>query len=498
MTRRNPRTTRREPGPVDRLPPHSVEAEAATLGCVVLDAKACLVEVANRVRGEAFYDLRHQVLFHALLELQNAGSAIDLITLRQYLKDKGRLADAGGDEYVMALPDQAASALNLEEYLRIVHEKWILRRMVQLCGAIGDRVNEYAGEASALVAEVQADMMNLPTAQTGGPRPLGAWAEPLQQTLENYARGRGLLTGLPTGFAYWDKVCAGMHPAEVIVIGGDPGMGKTSLVMNVAERVAVEGHNPVGVISLEMSGEDLTLRLACSRVRVNFHKLRTGTPLKSELAAVKEAMTQLMDPAQVPIYVDDAGGLTLPEVRARLRAMKHRYDIRLAVVDYLQLVALTREQAFMGMAAGYADVARGLQQAAKELKIPIIVVSQLSNEGRKRGKNERPRLTDFRETGAIGDVANFAGILWRRPLEAEAEKALREAIANDPMGNHVLQVQMEILKNKNGPSGSSMQFLFQRWCMRFEDLQHPSQEPERELAMGAAGANAPEDTDELL
>jgi len=234
------------------------------------------------------------------------------------------------------------------------------------------------------------------------------------------------------------------------------------------------GGNPVGILSLEMSAEDLILRLVCSRTRVNFHKLRTGCATKEELEIVRDALPHVMNEKETPIYIDDTSGLTIFEVRSRLRAMKHRYGIRLAVVDYLQLVALTREQMFLGMAAGYADVARGIQQAAKELEIPIIVLSQLSNEGRKRGRNEKSKLTDFRETGAIGDVANFAGILWRPPLETEEEEKLRAAIGSDPMGEHTLAVQMEVLKNKNGPSGMGIQFNFQRWCMRFEDLQYPS------------------------
>jgi replicative DNA helicase len=211
---------------------------------------------------------------------------------------------------------------------------------------------------------------------------------------------------------------------------------------------------------------------------VNFHKLRTGCPTEAELQKLLAIFPKVVN---APIILDDAGGLTMHEVRSRLRAMKHRHGIRLAIVDYLQLISLTKEQMFLGAASGYADVARGLQQAAKELQIPIIIISQLSNEGRKRKKHERPKLTDFRETGAIGDVANFAGILWRRELEPEEEEKLRDAIKADPMGNHVLELQMDIIKNKNGPSGTAMGLEFMRWCMRFEDLQYKSKEDEPEL-----------------
>ena len=465
---------------LDRLPPHDIPNEQGVLGCVLLAPRECLTEVANKFKGqkEAFYDLRHQMIFDALLEMQNAGVAIDVITLQEHLKKTGRLEQVGGIPYLSQLQDTVPSAANLEYYLNIVFEKWILRRMVRTCTDAVGRIYDYTGEVTALVAEVQNDILNLPSPTAAGPKHVGAYAASLKARVDNYARGVGMITGLPTGYRYWDKVFGGMHKTEVIILGGDPGSGKTSLAMNVVERVAVDGGNPVGVMSLEMSAEDLILRLACSKTRVNFHKLRTGCATKEELELIRDAMPHIMDEGETPIYMDDSGGLTMFEVRSRLRAMKHRHGIRLAVVDYLQLVALTREQMFLGMAAGYADVARGIQQAAKELEIPIIVLSQLSNEGRKRGKNERPKLTDFRETGAIGDVANFAGILWRPPLKEEEDEKLRAAIAADPMGEHMLAVRMEVLKNKNGPSGTGIEFNFLRWCMRFEDLQYESKGPE--------------------
>lgn len=459
---------------LDRLPPHSDEAEQGVLGCVLLAPKECLSEVATKFRGkhEPFYDPRHQVIFGTLLAMQDDGVEIDVITLQQRLKDRGALEQCGGIAYILQLQDAVPSAANLEFYLGIVLEKWILRTMVQRCTEVVGRIYDYEGDVTHLVEEVQSDILNLPTASTSGPKHIGAYTGQLEDRLNRYARGIGMITGLPTGFRYLDKLVCGMHPTEVFVIGGDPGSGKTSLAMNIAERVAVDGGNPVGVLSLEMSAEDLIMRLACSKTRVNFHKLRTGHATKEDLELMKDALPHIKNKEECPIYLDDASGLTMFEVRSRLRAMVHRYGIRLALVDYLQLVALTKEQMFLGMAGGYGEVTRGIQQAAKELKIPIIVLSQLNNEGRKRGKNERPKLTDFRETGAIGDVANFAGILWRPPMNDEEEMKNRDAISVDPMGNHVLMVRMEVLKNKNGPSGTGVEFEFLRWCMRFEDLKY--------------------------
>lgn len=481
---------RREPATVnlsksERLPPHSPEAEAAVLGCVLLQPKECLTEAVSRLKGNklAFYDLRHQTIFAHLLDMQTAGQSIDTITLMQHLKDAQALEQIGGLAFLSALPDAVESTGMLDAYLKIVIEKWQLRVMIHTCTNAVGLCYEWKENVNELIDTIQDDVLNLPTASAEGPQPLREHSAALVDRLDRYARGIGMITGLPTGFRYWDRTVAGLHPKDIVILGGDPGAGKTSLAMNVAERVAIDGGNAVGVCSLEMGSEDLILRLACSRARVNFHKLRTGGASKDDLGRVRALLPELMNEEKTPIYLDEGSGLTLVEIRSRLRAMKHRYDIRLAIVDYLQLIALTREQMFLGMAAGYADVARGLQQAAKELNIPIIVLSQLSNEGRKRGKSEKPKLTDFRETGAIGDVANFAGILWRPALGKDEdgndqEEALRAAIKADPMGNHTLPVEMEVVKNKNGPAGTGVEFNFMRWCMRFEDKQYESKAPE--------------------
>jgi replicative DNA helicase len=478
----------------DRLPPDAPKMEQGVLGCILVNPKECLPEVVNRFKGnkQAFYDHRHQVIFEAVMDMQNASVPIEIITLQQKLSEQGLLENIGGIAYLNDLEQSIGSAANLEYYLTVVFDKWVLRRAIQTCTEFVEKIYGYEGETSQLIAEVQSGILNLPTPNDTGPKPIKAFSARIQERIEHYARGIGTITGLPTGFRYWDRMVGGLHPGDVIILGGDPGAGKTSLAMNVAERVAMDGGNAVGVMSLEMSAEDLILRLACSRARVNFHKLRTGMASETDLQKMVAIFPSVMN---AKIILDDSGGLTMHEVRSRLRGMKHRHGIRLAIVDYLQLISLTKEQMFLGAASGYADVARGLQQASKELQIPIIILSQLSNEGRKRGKTEKPKLTDFRETSAIGDVANFAGILWRPPLDPEDEAELREAISKDPMGNHVLELQMEVVKNKNGPSGMGMMFEFMRWCMRFEDLQYKSKPPEE---LNAAKTPEPLPTDEEL
>jgi replicative DNA helicase len=460
---------------LDRLPPHSPEAEQGVLGCVLLSPRECMAEVAARLESkkEAFYDLRHQTIFTALLALQDAGKEIDIIILQGWLKDQGVLEQVSGIAYLAQLQDAVPSTANLSYYLDIVCEKWRLRRMIKVCTETVGQIYDFEGNVEELTDMVQHDILNLPRGDDVGGKPLSAYAERLLERADNFARGIGMITGLPTGYRYWDRLFAGMHATEVVVIGGRPGTGKTSLAMNVVERVAMDGHNPVGVLSMEMSAEDLIMRLVCSRARVNFHKLRTGCPTADELDRFKKMLPQVMNTEKCPIFIDDTSGLTIYNIKSRLRVMRQRYKIRLAVVDYLQLAALSAEWRGNPV-AGYGEVAKGIQALAKELGIPIMLLSQLSREGEKRGT--KPRMSDLRESGDIEGVANFIGILWRSPLPKEEETKMREEIANDPMGNHEYATQMEVCKNKNGPSGTAVGFNFKRWCMRFEDLQYESPE----------------------
>lgn len=460
-------------GQADRLPPHSPEAERAILGCVIMDAKECMGTCAAKFRGhgEVFYDLRHRTIFNAMNSMFEKGDVIDLITLRQRLKDIGVLEDIGGDDYLGHLQDDVSSTANLERYIETAFEKWQLRKVVQTCTEVAGRAFEFSGEVPKLIAEVQSQIFSLPTLEDDGPRPMGAYAGGVKYRVDNYARGIGMITGIPTGYRYWDKLTGGLHTPQVIVIGGRPGLGKTSLAMNVAENVAINGNSPVGVLSMEMSADDMILRLVCARTHVNFHKLRTGTPTDDDLKVVREAIDILMIEKECPIYIDASTGLTIFDIRAKLRVMRQRFGIKLAIVDYLQLCTLSPEWRGNPV-AGYGEVAKGIQASAKELEIPIILISQLSREAEKRGS--RPRMSDLRESGDIEQVADFIGILWHPPMKAEEETKLRDAIASDPMGEHTLPVQMEICKNRNGPSGTGMEFNFLRWCMRFEDLQYPS------------------------
>lgn len=465
-----------EPLNTDALPPHSIEAEQGVLGAILLSPKDCLIECAE-LWGAAnvFYDLRHQMIYDAMTQMHGENKLVDLITLQEWLKGRQQLEPVGGFGYLVSLPDQAGNAGHVGSYAQIVWELYQLRQTIIRATAMVRHASEFdpsKGTVEEFLAQCEEAVFNLPRQSNQGAKPVSHYIPKMIDRIEHYARGIGTITGLPTGFRYWDKFSSGLQDTEVICIGGRPGTGKTSLAMNVAERVALDGGNPVGVLSMEMSAEDLVLRLACSRARVNFHKLRTGCASHADIEKITRVMPKVNS---APIYIDDATGLTIFDIRSRLRAMKQRYGIRLGIIDYLQLANLS-EKWKGNSVQGYGEVAKGIAASAKELNIPIIVLSQLSRDSEKRGGI--PKMSDLRESGDIEGSAHFIGILYRQKMEAEEETEMRETIADDPHAEISIPINLEVCKNRNGPSGTSIMFDFLRWCMRYEDLQNRSKPDE--------------------
>lgn len=454
----------------DRLPPHSIEAEQGVLGCVLLSPGDVLVECAERwgASTEVFYDIRHIKLMEMIQRLARDGSGLDLVILQQRLRDAGELEACGGLTYLTGLMDAVPSAANFGYYADIVWEKYQLRELQRRVVQIQHAIMTHQGEVNALLNEAEENIYNVPRDRSYGAQPLSACLPDTVDRLEHYARGFGTITGVPTGFRYWDRFSSGLQRQELIIIGGRPGTGKTTLAMNVAERVALNAGSPVGVLSMEMGRTDLTLRLLCARTEVNFHKLRTGGMVEEDQRRMLAVMPRMN---KAPIYVDDAAGLTIFDIRARLRAMKQKYGIKLAIVDYLQLASLPAHWK-NDKAGGYGEVAKGLMASAKELDIPIILLSQLSRESEKRGG--RPKMSDLRESGDIEACGHFIGILYREAMEPEEEAELRKTVADNPLAEVTLPVAMEVCKNRNGPSGTDIRFEFKRWCMKFEDEQYRS------------------------
>jgi replicative DNA helicase len=447
------------------LPPHSPEAEQGVLGCVLLSPNDCMGECIGRFKegAEVFYDLRHQTIFSALVQMYDAREAIDVITLQQQLKNKQLLEEVGGIAYLAGLPDTVPSAANLSYYLDIVVEKYLLRKMIHTCTDVVGRVYDYEGEVDALLDEVERDILRISESrvqtQTTTIKDL---VKKAITTIEDFHQRQGMLTGVGTGFTDLDKMTSGLHGGEMVVIAARPSVGKTSLAMNIAEHVAIEQRLPVGVFSLEMTSESLVLRMLCSRSRVNLRNVREGFLAERDFPKLTGSAGKL---ANAPLFIDDSSALSILQLRAKARRMWQQYGIKLFVVDYLQLLHSTARRAD-NRQQEIADISSGIKSLAKELSVPVIVLSQLNRE-LEREKNRKPRLSDLRESGAIEQDADVVGLLYKPSSDDEESGS---AVEEDAVPMNLL-----IAKQRNGPTGD-VNLTFLKSYTRFESAAKVSAE----------------------
>ncbi len=453
---------------LDRLPPHSIEAEQGVLGCILLSPSESLGICLEKLKAgsEVFYDLRHQTLFGEFIAMYDARQPIDLITVQQRLRDLNQLDGVGGLAYLSGLMDAVPSAANLAYYLDIVREKHVLRKMLQTCTGVLGRVHEHEGEVDQLLDEVERDILKISqdreTITNRGMKDLVRGAIAM---IEDYHQRAGGLTGISTGFVDLDKMTSGMHEGEMIVIAARPSMGKTSLAMNIAEHIVINEGLPVGVFSLEMTSESLVMRMLCSLARVNGRSIRDGFLAEADMRKLTGAAGKM---AKAPLIIDDTPGLSILQLRARARRMWQQHGIKVLVIDYLQLLHSSAKKAQDNRQQEIADISNGVKALAKELKCPVIVLSQLNRELEK-DKNRKPRLSDLRESGAIEQDADVVALLYK-PSTDDDEDAGTERQPQD-----VVPVNLLIAKQRNGPTGD-VRLSFLKGFTRFESAAKISDE----------------------
>jgi replicative DNA helicase len=394
----------------------------------------------------------------------DAREAVDVITVQQKLKDKQLLEQVGGIAYLSQLQDAVPSAANLSYYIDIVREKFLLRKMIQTCTQVVGRVYDYEGEVDALLDEVERDVLRISEsrAQTSAMTTKELVGHAVQ-TIENFFSRKGTLTGLATGFTDLDRMTDGLHGSEMIVVAARPSMGKTSLAMNIVEHVALEDKLPVAVFSLEMSAEALVLRMMCSIARVNLRSIREGFMSESDFPKLTSAAGKL---ANAKLFIDDSAGLSILQLRARARRLHQMHDIKLIVIDYLQLLHSTARRSQENRQQEISDISSGIKALAKELKVPVLVLSQLNRE-LERDKSRKPRLSDLRESGAIEQDADVVGLLYKPSAGDDDEGAVEEADG--------LPVNLLIAKQRNGPTGD-INLTFLKSYTRFESAAKVSDE----------------------
>ena len=450
---------------IHRTPPNSVEAEQGVLGSMLISPRDTIGECVEKINEEYFYVPAHQTIYTVLVELWNAGQAIDLITFTQVLRDRNLLESLGGAAFVTGLFTFVPTAANVQYYIDIVRDKYILREIIAAATESVRRAYEEQDEVNNLLDEVEQRIFAVGEDRFKG-QMLSMKDQVMEaiESIEKLYERKGGITGISTGFIEFDRMTSGMHGAEMIVIAARPSMGKTALVMNIAEHVAVQEKLPVGVFSLEMSSQQLVQRLLCSRARVNLQKVRDGFLAERDFPSLTAAASKL---AEAKIFIDDSAGLSILELRAKARRLRAQHDVQLLIVDYLQLLRSTSRRAQDNRQLEISEISAGIKGLAKELKIPIIVVAQLNRqpEARSGGK---PRLSDLRESGSIEQDADLVGLLVRPEIYEEDEEARAEKAG---------EAELIIAKQRNGPVGE-IPLTFLKEFTRFETRARNVSEPE--------------------
>jgi replicative DNA helicase len=444
---------------VHRMLPQSPDAEQGVLSSFLLaprDVGGLCAE--KQIRAEHFHIPAHATIYGVLLELWDANKPIDFITLTQVLRDRALLDQVGGPGFITGLFTFLPTAANAAYYIEILEEKFTLREIIRVCTEYAARSYDEQGDVPNLLNDVEQKIFAIAQDRfkdrTASLKSMVVKA--ISSIQELYDR-RGSISGLPTGFADFDRMTDGLHGAEMFIIAARPSMGKTAFAMNIAEYVAIEQKRAVAVFSLEMSADQLVQRLLCSRARVSLSKIRDGFLSDRDFPALQSAASKL---STAQILIDDTSGLSILELRAKARRMKSQHDIAAIFIDYLQLLRSTSRRAQDNRQIEIAEISSGLKALAKELSIPVVVLAQLNRNPEQRSGDSkgRPRLSDLRASGSIEQDADIVGLLVREEYYAENDDERKESEG---------KATLIIAKQRNGPVGD-IPLTFLKEFTRFE------------------------------
>jgi replicative DNA helicase len=436
-----------------RLPPHSLEAEQALLGGLMLDERAWEL-VVDIVSQDDFYRADHRLLFGAIAVLAERDEPPDAVTVRDYLARTGNLDAAGGAEYLAQLVADTPSAANIRAYAGIVREHAMLRQLIEIGGDIAASAHDQAGMTAAELVDL-AEQRVFEIADRGSRRGAGfiALSQVLPKTIDRLdllSHSEGEITGVATGFSDMDRMTAGLQRGDLIIVAGRPSMGKTTLAVNIAENAAIGLQLPTAIFSMEMSAEQLSFRMIGSIGRVDQHRLRTGRLTDEDWTRVNSAVSMM---SSAPIFIDDSAGLSPTEVRARARRLKREHGLGLIVIDYLQLMQVAGSKE--NRATEISEISRSLKALAKELDVPVIALSQLNRSVEQRN-DKKPVMSDLRESGAIEQDADLIVFIYRE--EVYEPDTPRRGVADIIIG-----------KQRNGPVGE-FHLTFLGEFTKFENL----------------------------
>ncbi|MBU0569361.1 replicative DNA helicase [Patescibacteria group bacterium] len=409
-----------------RIPPHSLEAEKSVLGALLLD-KDAIIAIAEFLVPEAFYDDRHRAIFECALDLFEKREPIDVLTISEKLKKKKVLKKVGGASYLVELANQVPTAAHVEHYGKIVKDAATKRALIKAGSTLVELSMDEGLAADELLDKAESQIFSLSQKHLGGAftHVRDALAESFDRLDELHKAGEGL-RGVPTGFRDLDDTLAGLQRSNLLILAARPGVGKTALALNMAQNLAVKYKRPVGYFSLEMSKEELVDRLLVAQADIDAWKLKTGKLSEDDFTKLSNAMGEL---AEAPIFIDDTPALSILEMRTKARRLQVESGVELLIVDYLQLA---RSRRLENRVQEVSEISQGLKNLARELKIPVLAISQLSRAVEQRGV-KKPQLADLRESGSIEQDADVVMFLWREDDE------------------DFENINLEISKHRNGP-----------------------------------------------
>lgn len=449
----------------ERVPPYSEEAERGVLGSILLDGGRVMdLCIELQIVPESFHVPAHRHIYEAMTAIAREAGAIDVLTVADRLQTAGLLDALGGTTALDTLIDATPTAAHAEYYIGIVRQKYLFRRVIDTARYAEVQCHDTEEDADVVLGRVEQAFLDIAEHQHGYATPWSVAVKQTMEKIEDVLMSRGGLRGISTGFVNLDGKVLGLKPGEMTILAARPSMGKTSLAMNIAENVVLgrgaKDHKPrpVGMFSLEMAYETLVMRMLCAHAGVSAFKLSQGyTGNKGDHKRLIQAASVL---TRAPLYVDDAAGLDVLDLRARARRMKKKFEIELIVVDYLQLLN-AKEYSRQGRQIETAAISGQLKAAAKELNIPVLVLSQLSRAPEQRSdKKAKPKLSDLRDSGAIEQDADVVWML-RRPSRNDADEEFEDKTL----------AYVDVAKNRNGPTGE-VQLNFEEEFTRFTDRSH--------------------------
>jgi replicative DNA helicase len=435
---------------LERPLPQNLDAERSILGAILLDNHALNAAIEN-IKPEDFFLEQHRRVFNQMIALGEAQQAIDLVTLTESLHRVGQLESSGGAPYLASLADGMPRVSNVEHYARIVREKALLRNLIHATHNIQQRALEGEDGADAILDGAESSIFAIAEDRIkAGLIPVKDIVRDNFERLEKIFREGKSITGVSTGYTELDKLLSGLQNSELLILAARPSQGKTALALNLAENIAIRSQLPVAVFSLEMSKESLLQRLVASVAQIDAHKFRTGHLSREDWRKMTEALGQI---SSAPLWIDDAGSTSVLEIGAKARRLKRDKGLSLLIVDYLQLI--TGRGRFNNRQEEVSSISRGLKGLAKELQIPVLVLSQLTRapEREERG----PQLSDLRESGAIEQDADVVMFIYR-PHWAKLDSSPEERD----------QAEIQVAKQRNGPT-DKVRFVFRSRLTRFEE-----------------------------